>query len=59
MGGKRLVRFGKLLEVGKRVGIELVEDIGNEFSEFFSLIGIVDGEGVGRKSSVNLDYFYG
>lgn len=58
-GGKRLVRLGKSSEVGKRVGTELVEDTGNEFSELLSLTGTVDGEGVGRKSSVNLDYFYG
>lgn len=58
-GGKRLVRLGKSSEVGKRVGTELVEDTGNELSELLGLTGTVDGEGVGRKGSVNLDYFYG
>lgn len=58
-GGKRLVRLGKSSEVGKRVGTELVEDTGNELSELLGLTGAVDGEGVGRKGSVNLDYFYG
>jgi hypothetical protein len=49
----RLVALGKLSERGKGIGAELVEDTGDEFSEFLVFTVTVDGEGVGWNGGVD------
>lgn len=48
-----LVALSKLAEGGERVGPELVEDTGYQLSQLLVFTGTVDGEGVGRHSSVD------
>lgn len=48
-----LVALGKLAQRGQAVGAELVQDAGDEFSEFLLFAVAVDGEGVGGDGGVD------
>jgi hypothetical protein len=49
----RLVALGKLSERGQGIGAELIEDTGDEFSEFLVFTVTVDSEGVSWDGSVD------
>ena len=48
-----LVALGELAEGGEGVGAELVQDAGDELSEFLLLTVTVESEGVGGDGGVN------
>lgn len=52
-----LVALGELAEGGEGVGAELVQDAGDELSEFLLLTVTVESEGVGGDGGVDWNYF--